>query len=277
MEKIALSGPEALRSHVQQKYRNRRYLFRGEDRDWCNTHSSLDRLQASKQIPKDQWANFDQRYLHIVIVLDLVLNARPGFSSAEDAVQYVGPGSLLDEHDQLSPSSLVYAAFQHYGVPSPFLDLTDNLETALFFSSYPRDQKSDVAVVFVIDSEEKQIQKRIARMPSREIYRDSRHARQTAHGLCLRLGSGIRDVDYTIGEDFRLLGGIVEKIIFPWPADARATFHKKREKSLLSVAGDRLATEVYKACSRGLDREAFESIRVDEVFRKVRTSLEDYL
>lgn len=144
MEEIALSRPDAVRSHVRQKYRNGRHLFRGEGRDWDSTHSSLDRLQASKQIPKDQWAKFDQRYLHIALVFDLVLNARPVFSSALEAVQYTGPGSLLDEHDQLAPACLVYATFQHYSVPSPFVDLTENFETALFFCSYPPDSKTDI-------------------------------------------------------------------------------------------------------------------------------------
>lgn len=130
--------------------------------------------------------------------------------------------------------------------------------------------------MFVVDSEHEQIQKRLARMPEGEPYRSSRHARQAAHGLCLRLDSGTRDVDYARGEDFRLLGGIREKIIYPWPADLRATFHKHHEKSLLSIAGDRLAMHVYEACFHGLDREAFDSIRVDEVFRRVRNTLDDH-
>jgi hypothetical protein len=277
MEQVKLSGPDELRSYVRQNYTNRRYLFRGEARDWDGTHSSLDRLQVSKHVPQNQWVEFDKRYLHIALVLDLVINARPVFASASHAEHYVGPGSLLDEQDQLTPACLVYATFQHYGLPSPFVDLTSNIESALFFCSYAPDANSDVAVMFVVDSDAEGIQKRLARMPDSELYRSSRHARQNAHGLCLRLGSGIRDVDYVAGEDFRLLLGATEKIAFSWPAASRQVFHKKYEKSLLSVTGDRLAAHVYEACVHGLDERAFDSIRVDEVFRRVRNALEDYL
>jgi hypothetical protein len=226
-------------------------------------------------MPKNQWIEFDQRYLHIALVLDIVLNARPVFPSALQATQFVGPESLLDEQDQLSPACLVYATLQHYGVPSPFVDLTSNLKTALFFCSYPPDPKSDVAVMFVVDSEHEEIRKRLAPMPDSERYLNSRHSRQNAHGLCLRLGSGIRDVDYVPGENFRLLGGVREQVIFTWPADLRGAFHKQHEKALLSVPGDRLAAHVYEASVHGLDEQAFDSIRVDEVFRRVRHALED--
>jgi hypothetical protein len=207
MKETVLSGPDALRWHVWQNYRNPRFLFRGENREWGHTYSSLDRLQASKQIPKDHWEVFDRRFLHIVTVLDIVVNARPIFSSPNDAADHTGPDSLLDEHDRLAPECLVYATAQHYGIPSPFVDLTDNLETALFFASYPSDLESDVALLFVVDSERKEIANRLARMPNSELHRGSRHARQAAHGLCLRLGSGIRDVNYTRNEDFRRLDG----------------------------------------------------------------------
>jgi FRG domain len=273
MKEMTLSGPDALRWHISQTYRGSQFLFRGEQQDWGSTHSSLDRLQASKQIPRHQWKEFDRRLLHIVTALDLVVNERPIFSSPSAATDYIGPESLLDEHDRLTPACLIYATLQHYGVPSPLVDLSENLETALFFASYPTDLQTDVAVIFVIDSECKEIAKRLARMPSSELNRSSRHARQAAHGLCLQLGSGVRDVNYAPNEDLRLLNGVVEKITFSWTSDDRESFNSRHREYLLSTADDRLAKHVFQACEHGLDKKAFDAIRVDGVFRRVRNAL----
>lgn len=277
MKTTPLTGPDAVRWYVWKNYRDKRFLFRGENRDWGSTYSSLDRLQASKIMPQTQWKVFDKRLLEVLQVLDLVLNARPGFPTAKQAIKYSGPDSLLAPDKVLAPHALAYATLQHYGLPSPFVDLTENLETAFFFSSYPTDPKDCTALLFVVDTETREVGRRLARMPDIDLYHTSRHARQAAHGLCLRLGGSRkqRDINYKKGEDFRALDGVVELITFPWSAEARAAFHQQHMTCLLSVLNDRLAREVYTACERGLDKEAFEAIRVDEVFRRVQNNLLD--
>jgi hypothetical protein len=276
MRETVLPGPDALRWHVWQSYRDSRYLFRGEHKDWGSTYSSLDRLQASKVMPQRQWEVFDSRLLHIVMVLDIVINAKPVFSSANAVTDYNRPESLRGERDRLAPEHLVYATLQHYGIPSSFIDLSENLETALFFASDTTNLETDIAIMFVVDSKHDEIAKRLARMPDSELYLRSRHARQAAHGLCLRLGSGARDADYAKKEDFRLLGGVVEKITFPWPTDDRARFNMQHHKPLLSTVDDKLALQVFQACEHGLDKETFEAIRVDEIFSRVRNTIADY-
>jgi hypothetical protein len=275
MKTTPLSGPAAVRWYVWKNYRDQRFLFRGENHDWGITSSSLDRLQASKNIPQTQWPKFDERLLDVVRVLDLVLNARPLFPTPQQATAYSGPASLLAPNRQLAPHALVYATLQHYGLPSPFVDLTGNLETALFFCSYPTDREDATALLFVVDREKSEIDRRLARMPDIDLYRTSRHARQAAHGLCLGLGSGERDIDYKQGEDFRKLNGVVELITFPWLAEDRAAFHQQHKTCLISVSSDRLAIHVYEACEHGLDRQASDAIRVDGVFRRVRDNLLD--
>lgn len=274
MKNIALSGLEELRRHVLHNYGSRRFLFRGEHKDWGGTYSSLDRHQASKLIPQDQWGIFDERLHRIVLVLDLVVNARPVHASRDAVMPHAGPASLLDERDQLAPECLAYATLQHYGIPSPFIDLSMDLEVALFFASYP--SETDVAVIFAVDSEHEQIKKRLAHMPHSPLHLSSRHARQAAHGLCLRLGKGVRDVNYTKGEDFRKLGGVLEKLTFPWPVEDRKAFHEKHHARLLSVRHDRLGGHVYDACEHGLDERPYQAIRVHGVFENVRASLAQY-
>lgn len=275
MKTTPLSGLDAVRWYVWKNYRDQRFLFRGENRDWGNTYSSLDRLQASKNIPERQWPVFDERLLAVVQVLDLVLNARPGFHTAQQAVTYSGPASLLTPNQVLTPHALVYATLQHYGLPSPLIDLTGNLESALFFCSYPTDPQDATALLFVVDTGTMEINSRLVRMPEIDLYHTSRHARQAAHGLYLRLGSGQRDINYEKGEDFRALNGVVELITFPWSPEYRAAFHQQHETCLLSVSSDRLAREVCRVCEHGLDQQAFDAIRVDEVFRRVRDNLLD--
>lgn len=273
MKEITLSGIDELRRHVLDNYGSQRFLFRGEHRDWGDTYSSLDRLQSSKLIPQDHWKLFDERLRRIVWALDVVVNARPLQATPDAAATYPGPSSLLAGIDQLPPECLVYATLQHYGVPSPFIDLSEDLEVALFFASYPPDSNTAIAVMFVVDSEHEQIKKRLARMPDSQIHHSSRHARQGAHGLCLRLGDGVRDVKYTKGEDFRKLDGVLTKITFPWPAEDRKALHEKHFARLLSVRDDRLGQIVYDACQQGLDNVPYEAIRVHGVFESVRASL----
>ncbi len=276
MKTIPLTGPDAVRWYVWKEFRDQRFLFRGENHDWGNTYSSLDRKQASKDIPQAQWPVFDKRLLAVVRVLDLVLNARPVFPTPQQAVAYPGPDSLLAPNQVLAPHALVYATLQHYGLPSPFVDLSGNLETALFFCSYPTDPKDATALMFVVDSKAKEIDRRLARMPDIDIYRTSRHARQAAHGLYLGLGSGQRDIKYEKGEDFRKLNGVVELITFPWPAEARSVFHHRFKTRLLSVSSDRLAREVCSACEHGLDDPPRDvAIQVDAVFRRAQHNLLD--
>jgi hypothetical protein len=270
-----LPGLDAVRWYIWRKYRHPRFLFRGENRDWGSTYSSLDRLQAKKVIPQTQWSTFDERLLTVVEVLDIVLNARPVFPTPHQVMAYRGPASLYAPNQQLAPEALVYATLQHYGLPSPFVDLSGNLETALFFCSYPPAPDDATALLFVVDTEAEAIDKRLARMPNIDLYRTSRHARQDAHGLCLRLGDGERDVDYRNGEDFRKLDGVLELITFPWLKEERAEFYQQHKRCLLSVSSDRLAMEVHTACEHGLDQAAFDAIRVDEIFRRVQDGLLD--
>lgn len=96
---------------------------------------------------------FDERLLAVVQVLDLVLNARPVFPNPQQAIAYCGPASLLAPNQALAPHALVYATLQHYGLPSPFVDLTGNLETALFICSYPTHPEDATALLFVVDTE----------------------------------------------------------------------------------------------------------------------------
>ncbi|NLR97766.1 FRG domain-containing protein [Rhizobium sp. P38BS-XIX] len=273
MKMTTVSGPDALRWHIWQNYRDSRFLFRGENRDWGSTYSSLDRLQSSKQLPQHQWNEFDRRLENIVVLLDLLVNERPLFSSPSAALNPLRPASLIDQHDRLSPACLIYATLQHYGVPSPFVDLTENLETALFFASYPAKSETDVAVMFVVDSEQESIATRLARMPDTDLHRSSRHARQAAHGLCLRLGTGVRDVDYACNEDFRKLDGVVETITFAWSAEDRRAFNQLHQKLLIPLGSDKLGQKVSQACLHGLDEHAFDAIRVDEIFRRVCSAL----
>jgi hypothetical protein len=275
MKETILSGPDAVRRHVLQSYRDPRFLFRGEHKDW--THSSLDRFQASKQIIKEHWDEFDSRRRQLVYCLNIAVNEQPLESFRSAATEHVSAKSLLDDEGPLDLNGLIYATLQHYGLPSPFIDLSENLETALFFASDPPDPTTDVALIFVIDSSHDEIANRLIRMPDTQLYRESRHARQTAHGLFLQPGSGIRAVNYTKNEDFRHLDGVIEKIRFPWPAKDREPFNLQHKKILLSATGDRLAESVYRCCQNGLDKKVVDSSGIDEVFQRVRNGLWDFL
>lgn len=272
-----LPSVDALREHIQTHFNDHRFYFRGEAIDWGTTHSTLDRLQASKMIPHAQWPAFDERLENVCVVLDAVLNSRPFHADPQSALKYKGPASLLNAASQLSPECLIYATLQHYELPSPFIDLTESLEFALFFASYPPKEKEkgsepDTAVIFVADSQNPNIRRRLAQMPQIPKYAKSRYMRQKAQGLCLKLGTGVRDVNYVKGEDFRSIPGVT-RLDFEWPGHLREAYHQEHRERLLSAYGDDLAWQVYGACEQGLDTAAN---RVHAVFGDARYRLARY-
>jgi len=136
-----------------------KYLFRGESDHYPSTFSFMQRLKQIPLIPND--------------VVDEVENVTTVI------------GELLQEQLGEQPGSKLVAGYvQHYGLPTEFLDLTSNLETAFFFSSYPsRFTGIEQGVLGVVTVEEIHDRCTIADLTEHKFAKRPSAEMQSAYGL----------------------------------------------------------------------------------------------
>jgi hypothetical protein len=105
-------------------------LYRGEASLYPATRSSYYRLfSESNRFTDDQARAVKERLLTIAQMLEVVGLGRPGFSRPEDALKHAPPMRLEDVNE------VIYSLMQHYHLPTPFIDLTTDIEVAAAFAS----------------------------------------------------------------------------------------------------------------------------------------------
>ena len=113
-------------------------LYRGEASVYPHTHSLIFRLTQELQvIPQNQIPYLMATLAEIQLKLDLVINEVPVFATPEAALAAAGKANPSN------PIEILGAFLQHYYLPTPLLDVTDDLQTALAFAAYPINGKPE--------------------------------------------------------------------------------------------------------------------------------------
>ena len=98
------------------KYGQRKYFFRGENKIYDKCYSSLGRIIASDR-SKKELEKF-KSFLRITKLEDEIIKLN----------------QVWDWLDRMMGDVLFYAIAQHYGLPTNIIDITDDLDVALFFA-----------------------------------------------------------------------------------------------------------------------------------------------
>jgi len=104
-------------------------LYGGEPNLYPNTFSSEFRLFGrSNRFTPDQANAVKERLIIISQMLEIVLQARPVFSSPADATN-APPATAEEMHE------VMYCFMQHYHLPTPLVDVTTDLSVAVAFAT----------------------------------------------------------------------------------------------------------------------------------------------
>jgi hypothetical protein len=170
--------------------------------------------------------------------LNIVLNSIPVFPSAEEALRNARRSK--SSH----PIETMGASLQHYYLPTPLLDLTDDLGIA----AYPADPEGGgLGCIYVIDV------KRIIQhgwvVYSLKQSNADRPRHQRAHSLLLKAGEDLRD-------EKRFPRKLVDRYYF---ASTDVERLKVFDPNLMKAHGDLAAREVGRCCAQIIGRDWRES------------------
>jgi hypothetical protein len=232
-------------------------LFRGEASLYPATRSSHCRLFAESNLFTDSQARaVKERLLTIAQMLEVAGLGRPVFPRAEDALKHAQPVTLEEVNE------VVYCFMQHYHLPTPFIDLTSDVDVAAAFASdgASRDAGSETrrGVIYLVSR--KGLEGLGLRLFDSADSAATRPQRQRAVSLFLE-----RDTNFQA-----LPESILTRFEFEDTCAALATYDAPE---VYDAAGDRIAREVamltYRCAHEDLASRDPSHARVTEFFSRI--------
>jgi hypothetical protein len=218
---------------------DRETLYRGEAVVYPHSYSLIYRLTTEQQVlPLTEIRYLVETLDEMQTRLNIVLNEIPVYPSAEEALR--NAHRIKSPH----PIEIMGAFLQHYYLPTPLLDLTDDLEIAAKFAAYPADSEGGgLGCIYAIDVT--QIIQHGWVVYSLKQSKADRPRHQCAHSLLLKAGEDIQD-------ETRFPRKLVDKYYFTSTDTERAKFF---DPNLMKVHGDLAAREVGRCCAQIVGRD----------------------